>query len=184
MRYRIASRKVTVAMSFVLAVGAPLLARSDIITLQMPNIPGDAKFAANNGLPLDSIRLLTVGYSAENTGDISGGGGGAGKAVLSKLAVLKKFGESSAPLFLGLVTGIHFQNATISFFRVRQGVPTKYYTITLDDVTVGSQKWVGNAVAADSGDSENVELGYSRITLLDNATGSRACYDLRSIQTC
>jgi hypothetical protein len=58
---------VAAALSFGIAIGVSFAARADIITLQLPNVPGDATFAANNGLPADSIRVLTVGNSVVNT---------------------------------------------------------------------------------------------------------------------
>jgi type VI secretion system Hcp family effector len=184
MRHTNAFGKVILGISFALVLGAPLAANADIIALQMPNIPGDAKFAANNGLPLDSIRVLTVGNSVENSAPPISGGGGSGKAVFSSLSLVKKFGESSAPLFLVAAQGRHLQTATISFYRVKQGVPAKYYTITLEDVVVAAQKWVGNSNGVDAADSESLELAYNKITLLDNETGSRACYDISRNVAC
>jgi type VI secretion system Hcp family effector len=179
MRYRNALGKVVLGMSFALALGAPIAANADVIALQLPNIPGDAKFAANNGLPLDSIRVLTVGNSVENvTGICPGGGGCAGKAIFSDLSLVKKFGESSAPIFLLVAQGRHLQTATVSFYRMKQNVLSKYYTITLQDVTVASQAWVGNSNGVDAADAESIKLTYAKITLLDNETGSTVCYDV------
>ena len=180
MRYTFASRRFIVAVSLVLTLGIPFSALADVITLQLPDIPGDSKFAANNGLPPDSIRVLTVGNSVEATESCVGGGGCSGKAILTNLSIVKKFGESSAALFLNAVQGRHLINATISFYRMKTGAPVKYYTITLSDVRIASQTWEGNSSAVDTADTEKLELGYSRITLLDNETGSRACYDLRT----
>lgn len=177
------TRRTALIVSFALAMGAPLSAFADLITLQIPNIPGDAKFAANNALPPDSIRVLTVGNMVENTTTTAGGGSGAGKPVLSNLSIVKKFGESSAALFLLAVQGKHAPTATIGFYRMKQGVPTRYYTITLSEVFVALQNWAGNSGAVDSADLENLELAYSRIVLLDNETGARACYDLRTLET-
>jgi type VI secretion system Hcp family effector len=185
MRNQIASRTAAAALSFGIAVGISFAAHADIIALQLPNVPGDAKFAANNGLPLDSIRVLTVGNSVQNTGDGgTGGGGGVGKAVFSDLSIVKKFGESSAALFLLAATGEHLQTATVSFYRAKQGVPTKYYTITLRDVLVASQQWVGNSNGVDAADSESVEFSYSQITLTNNETNTSVCYDVKLIKTC
>jgi type VI secretion system secreted protein Hcp len=179
------SRSAWTLLCITIAAGASFAAHADLITLQIPNVPGDAKFAANNGLPADSIRVLTVGNSVAVLGGTdSGGGGGAGKAVFSDLAIVKKFGESSAPLFLLVARGTHLTTATVSFYRVKQGVPAKYYTITLQDVTVSSQEWVGNSSGADAADSESVKLSYSRITLLDNESGTSACYDVKAATTC
>jgi type VI secretion system Hcp family effector len=185
MRNKIASRSVAAVLSFGIAVGVSFAAQADIITLQLPNIPGDAKFAANNGLPLDSIRVLTVGNSVEasNPG-CSGGGACSGKVNFSDLSIVKKFGESSAPLFLLVARGAHLPTATVTFYRVKQGVPAKYYTITLQDVIVASQQWVGNSNGVDAADSESVGLSYSRITLLDNDTGSSACFDVKTNVSC
>ena len=177
---RIATR----AIAFLLAIGLPMVALGDIIALQITNIPGDAKFAANNGLPADSIRVLSVGNGIENTGDPAGPGGGTGKAIFSDVSIVKKFGESSPGLFLGVASGRHFQTATISFYRVKQGTPVRYFTITLTDVTIASQEWVGSSSQVDSADSENVELAYTRIVMLDNDTGARACYDRKQVIEC
>ena len=184
MVYKIALGKVVLAMSFGLAAGVPLVAQSDVITLQIPGIAGDTKFATSNGLPLDSIRVLTVATGVENTGTTSGGGSGTGKAILSNVSIVKKLGESSPALFLQAVRGTHFQNATISFYRMKQGVPSKYYTITLNEIFVRSLSWVGNSSAVDAADAENLELEYSRITLLDDVTGARVCYDVKTLATC
>jgi type VI secretion system secreted protein Hcp len=178
---RIAAR----AIAFLLATGLPIVALGDIITLQIPTIPGDAKFAANNALPADSIRVLSVGNAVENTPcDPAGAGGCAGKAVFENVSILKKFGESSPSLFLAVARGVHFPTATINFYRLKGSTPVKYFTILLDDVTIASQKWVGNAGAVDSADSENVEINYSRIIMLDAETGARACYDRRLVSQC
>lgn len=144
----------------------------------------DAKFATNHGLPLDSIRVLTVGNSVENSLATTGGGGGAGKAVFSDLSIVKKFGESSAALFLLVAQGQHLQTATVSFYRMKQSVPVKYYTITLKDVTVASQEWVGNSNGVDAADSESVKLRYSQITLTNNETNTSVCYDVKLITAC
>jgi type VI secretion system secreted protein Hcp len=178
---RIAAR----AIAFLLATGLPIVALGDIITLQIPTIPGDAKFAANNALPADSIRVLSVGNAVENTPcDPAGAGGCAGKAVFENVSILKKFGESSPSLFLAVARGQHFQTATISFYRLKGSTPVKYFTISLDEVTIASQKWVGNAGTVDSADSENVEISYTRITMLDIETGARACFDRRLTSQC
>lgn len=184
MRLKIASGKVALAMSFALSIVCPLVAHADIIALQIPNIPGDAKFATNNGLPADSIRVLTVANSVEVSGSNGGGGGGVGKPIFSNLSIVKKFGESSAPLFLLVATGRFIATATVSFYRVKQGVPVKYYTILLDDVAVSSQRWVGNSNGVDGADAENIELTYSRIRLRDEESGVTACYDVRQVRQC
>lgn len=184
MRFKIASGKAALAMSFALSIVCPLVAHADIIALQIPNIPGDARFSNNNGLPADSIRVLTVGNSVENSGGTGGGGGGAGKAIFSDLSIVKKFGESSAPLFLLVATGRFVPSATVSFYRVKQGVPVKYYTILLEDVSVRSQKWVGNANGVDGADAENIELAYTRISLRDEESRVTVCYDIRTLSQC
>ncbi|MEP7313548.1 MAG: type VI secretion system tube protein Hcp [Pseudomonadota bacterium] len=184
MRHAIIARKFLAAVSFGVLLGTPLLAQADVIALQLPGIPGDAKFAANNSLPVDSIRVLTVGNSVKISTDSLGGGSGVGKPIFSPLSIVKKFGESSGPLFLAVVRGVFLPTATISFYRTKQGLLTRYYTITLQEVSVASQNWVGNSNAVDSADSEELELRYGRITLLDNETGTRSCYDTRTSQTC
>jgi type VI secretion system secreted protein Hcp len=127
--------------------------------------------------------VLTVGNSVEHTGG-TGGGGGLGKAIFSDLSVVKKFGDSSAHLFLIAAEGRRLPTATVSFYRVKQGAPVKYYTITLHDVTIASQEWVGNSNGVDAADSENVALAYSKIELFNNETNTGACYDLKQNRSC
>jgi type VI secretion system Hcp family effector len=184
MRFKIASGKTALAMSFALTIVCPLIAHADIIALQIPNIPGDARFATNNALPADSIRVLTVGNAVENSGCTTGGGACIGKPIFSNLSIVKKFGESSAPLFLIVATGKFVPSATVSFYRVRQGVPVKYYTIRLDEVSVSSQRWVGNSNGVDGADAENIELVYSKITLRDEESGVTACYNVKTATSC
>ena len=178
-------RGLTSALSIGIAVAVSFVARADIITLQLPNVPGDVNFASNNGLPLDSIRVLTVGHSVETRQTTTGGaGGGAGKAVFSDLSIVKKFGDSSAALFLLVAQGQHLPTATVSFYRMKQSVPVKYYTITLKDVTVASQEWVGNSNGVDAADSESVKLRFSQITLTNTESNTSVCYDVKLITTC
>jgi type VI secretion system Hcp family effector len=184
MRFKMVSRKIALTISFALSVMAPLLAHADIITLQITNVPGDAKFASNNGLPADSIRVLTVANSAVLSGCDTGSGICSGKVSFSNLSVVKKFGESSAPLFLLVATGRYVPEAKISFYRMKQGVPVKYYTIWLTEVLVVAQKWVGNSNGVDGADAENVELAYSRIALTDEETGTKVCYDVKAGRQC
>jgi type VI secretion system Hcp family effector len=164
---------------------APGVALADLITLQLPGIPGDAKFAANYGFPADAIRVITVGNGIHQTGsDPVGGGGGAGKAVFSNLSVIKKLGESSPALFATVASGRHLQEAWIRFFRLKQGVAVKYYEFRLVDVVIASQKWVGNSVGPEAADTESVELAYARIEMTDVESGAHACFDLRTHEDC
>lgn len=159
----------------------PSLARADIITLEIPGIPGDIRNAAL-GLPAGAIRVLSVGADIRNTSATVGGGSGIGKPVLSDLSVVKRFGASTPSLFLATATGRRFPEATIRFYRNRNGLEL-YYTITLREAGVTSQKWLGDGGTADSADTESLTLSYTRITLLDVVTGARACYDLVTTDT-
>ncbi|HEU5258619.1 MAG TPA: type VI secretion system tube protein Hcp, partial [Vicinamibacterales bacterium] len=56
-----------------------------------------------------AFSVTSYSFGAENTGSTSaGGGGGAGKATVMPLSVMKKFDECSPLLFGGVVTGEHF----------------------------------------------------------------------------
>jgi len=182
MGYKIDLRKVAIAMSFGLAVGAPTLAYSDIITMQMDGIPGETAFAQKYDLPLDSIRVLTVGNSVKSAIDCSSGSC-LNVITVGNLTAVKNFGESSGPLFLLAVTGKAIKIATISFYRAQDGLLTKYYTITVRNLYIASQKWVGNA-SGDKADAESLELAFAQIELLDNETGSKTCFDVKRKATC
>jgi type VI protein secretion system component Hcp len=177
-------RRFAVAISCGLTMGIAGMAHADIITLQMPDMPGDEAFATKFGLPLDSIRVVSVGNSIATPDCPGGAGGGCGKPAFTNVEIVKKFGPSTAPLFLEAVLGNRTPWARINFFQVREGVPTKYYTITLNDVVVRSFGWVGSATADAGADAENINLVFGRITMLDNVTGVRACYDLTRGTTC
>jgi type VI secretion system secreted protein Hcp len=158
----------------------PSLARADIITLEIPGIPGDIR-NASLGLPANAIRVLSVGADIRNQTATVGGGSGIGKPVLSDLSLVKRFGASTPGLFLATATGKRFPEATIRFYRNRNGLEL-YYTITLREAAVTSQKWLGDGTA-DSADTESLTLAYTRITLLDAVTGARACYDVVTTDT-
>ncbi len=160
-------------MSFALALGAPLAADADVIALHLPGIRAtrsSPRTTLCRSIRSASSRSVTP---SQNTASGSPGHGGAGKATFSNLSLVKRFGESSAPIFLAAAHGEHLETATISFYRMKQSVPTKCYTITLRGVTVASQAWVGNSNGVDAADAESVELAYERISRRDWSRGCR-----------
>lgn len=162
---------------FASQAGVPFVKEGDLIALEMPGIPGDDQFAASNGLPPGSIPILSVGGNVI-TPNCTPGSCLPAKALPSNIAALKKLGASSAALYLAAVLGSPFKTATFSFYRINQGVPSKYYSIRLRDVRVAKEAWAGTSGVGDSPDTEEIELAYSDIMVADEVTGWRACYDV------
>lgn len=147
--------------------------RADIIALQIPGVAGDSEFSAANRLPSDSIEVL----SAENSV-----GRPAGSAAAENLSILKRFGVSSPSFFLASISDRFYPMATVTFFRERsQGVPAKYFTIVLYEARIKSQRWAGTSQDRTS-DTERLTFSCNRIAMIDNVSGSAACWNLLTTQ--
>jgi type VI secretion system Hcp family effector len=168
--------------------GPTIAAAGDLITLQMPNIPGDLAMSAL-GLPKGSIEILSLAGGVSNSVSISGiAGGGAGKASFSSLNLSKRFDGASPALYLATAMGTPFAGAIVTFYHVNQsGVATAYFTITLTKLFVEVDTYGGSEKSSTRGgalDTENFSLAYGQIQLTDVATGASSCFSMLTQTTC
>ena len=90
----------------------------------------------------------------------SGGGGGAGRATFTDLAVTKLLDKASPALMLAVATGRHLRSGRLTVTGVGPR-PLEYLVVDLEDVRVTS------CLLADAADperpAENVALAYGKI---------------------
>jgi type VI secretion system Hcp family effector len=166
--------------------GGPMVAAArDLITLQMPNIPGDLALSKALGLPAGSIEILSLSGGVSEVTPFSSAGSGAGAHMpnFSSLSLTKRFDGASPAVFLATASGKAFPQALVTFYHVTQGGVTAYYTITLTQVFVSSDQFAG--IDKNSAlDTESFKLDYGQIQLTDVATATTSCWNVVQNTTC
>src|SRR4051812_14908912 len=133
---------------------------------------------AVNGLtcstPLGGGTFLVGSFSfgATKTGDLSGGGGGAGKASISDLTVSRGMDACNPALFGAVVVGKHFTNTTLVQTDAN-GNPL--ITITLTDVLISGYQISGNQQSP--APAENLSFAFRKICIEEATSGSKFCFD-------
>ncbi len=122
----------------------------------------------------DTFEARSWSWGATMTGSpTSGGGGGAGKAVIDALTLSRVSDACSPKLLAGVVTGKHFTNFTLSQFD-KDGVLKA--TVVLTDVFVKSWHVGGTNTSAEA--AEEVELTFEKLTFTDVASGNTFSWDV------
>ena len=138
------------------------------------------------------IHLTGFDAKATNTLTITGGGAGAGKAVIGSIEVLKDVDQCSPQFYLDTVSGTRIASATITFVQPNR---TSFFQIKLTDVLITSiehmtvtkgEKTIQDAGTLDlnsatvTGLQEVVGLTFSKIQLTDLVSGKTAAFDQRT----
>jgi len=121
----------------------------------------------------DSFDVQAWSWGASSPVDLSGGGGGTGKVVLSDFNVQKRFDACSPALLGAVTTGKAIQTMTLTQSN-QDGTAT---TVTLTDVRVVA--WSASGSVASESASESVSFAFSKVCLTDGASGAKFCYDLK-----
>jgi len=121
----------------------------------------------------DSFEVHAWSWGASNPVDLIGGGGGAGKVSVSDFNVQRGFDACSPALFGAVATGKAFQTLTLTQAN-QDGTAT---TVTLTDVRVAS--WQASGSTASESAAESVSFAFSKVCLVDGASGGKFCYDLK-----
>jgi len=177
-------KKSTLALTLATVLAGAASAGTDIVTLQVPGIPGDAAFAAEYGLPADAIEVFSVSGGFTQTLNIGSqsSGAGAGKVTFNPIQVSKHFGASSPAVLLALATGTVYSPGTggpvvINFYHVNHGSPHKYFSIQLSIAALASDQLSDSESRHSLDDLETLSFDYGVITLTDVTTGNTSCWN-------
>jgi type VI secretion system secreted protein Hcp len=127
------------------------------VFLKLDGIEGESRDERH----VKEIDVAAWSLGVTNSGSThSGGGGGAGRATFTDLAVTKLLDKASPPLMLAVATGRHLRSGRLT---VTSGGPRplEYLVVDLEDVRITS------CLLADAADperpTENVALAYGKI---------------------
>lgn len=105
--------------------------------LKIDGIPGESQKKGHK----DEIDVLSFSFGAAQTGSFhhGGAGGGAGKAEIQDISIMKQVDKASPMLYKFCASGKHIKNIVIFAQKAGDGDnPLTYYTIKLEDVLVSS----------------------------------------------
>ena len=128
---------------------------SDPIFMQIPGIDGEVTAVGHE----KQIELNSFSFGVSNTVSHSTGGAGAGKAIVSDIAVIKFMDKSSPLLFSKTVNGAHIPQVDIYFVKTSGSGLQTYAHYVLKDVLLSSYS------VSSGGDrpSESLSLNFAQI---------------------
>jgi type VI secretion system secreted protein Hcp len=145
------------ALTAILLAALPIQAASDYL-LVLDGIPGestDARYPA-------AIEIESFSFGVSQSGTIIGGGGGAGKATFSDMAIMKRLDKSSPLLYLNCAQGKHLDTATV-ILRKAGEKPFEYLVVKMTDVLISSVQTSGSA-GSDT-PTESLSLNFAKIEI-------------------
>jgi type VI secretion system secreted protein Hcp len=111
----------------------------------------------------DTIDIQSWSFSENNMGDSAhGGGGGAGKVVMSDMHFVARYSKASPILFLNCATGEHLKKATLTC-RKAGGKQEEYLKVTLSDLLISSYQTGGTSHGDTSLPVDQFALSYAKI---------------------
>jgi type VI secretion system secreted protein Hcp len=122
----------------------------------------------------DAFDVSAWSWGASNPVELFGGGGGAGKASVSSLNVMKAFDACSPLLFGAVVIGKSFPSLTLT----QVGTDGSATTVSLTNVRVES--WQASGTTGSDAASESVSFAFAKVCLTDGASGGKFCFDLQA----
>ncbi|HEX2374540.1 MAG TPA: type VI secretion system tube protein Hcp [Actinomycetota bacterium] len=167
----------------------PRTAAPGAICPPVPDLPrGQATvsgFAEIDGIPgesvgmghRDEVDIVTLHWCVTNEVDLSGPGGGAGRAVFDGVVIGKHTDLATVPLVEACATGQHIERVVITLER-GANPPFRFLVVELEDVVVTrvNSSWSGGLP------DEEVSLGFGRVCWeYRRSPGSgavRFCFDL------
>jgi type VI secretion system secreted protein Hcp len=121
---------------------------------------GDIKGESTDKVHKDEIDVLAWSWGLSNTGTIIGGGGGAGKANVQDISLVKYIDLSTTDLMKGVLEGKHFPDATITV-RKSGDKPIDVVKYVLKDILVTSVSSGGSG--GEDRPTESVTLNFAKI---------------------
>jgi len=121
---------------------------------------GDIKGESLDDNHKDEIEVLSWSWGVGNSGPVSGGISGAGKARFSDLSLTHKIDKASPVLLKACATGEHFKEATIIHRKAGKG-QQEFLIFKLNDVMITGVQLSDN----EAGLAESLNLTFSKIDI-------------------
>ena len=173
-------RYLTAVGSIALALAIPTTAMADLITPKLPGVTGEVTVEGQQG----TIEVLSLSGNVQEPVTGSAGGSRARSLpVFSDLMIDKRLDSSSLALFLALFRASLLGSGVITFLRTGQGGFTKFFTLTLTNVSL-TRFQIDDSENDVLAGHEQINLNYERIELKDEVTGQTACWNIPEATAC
>lgn len=127
------------------------------VTLRIDGIEGESKIDVHEG----EIDVLSWNWGVTQSGSMHvGGGGGAGRANVQDVAIVKYIDKASVDLLLNCFNGAHFAEAVLTVRKSGEN-PVDYLVITMSPVLVTSVRTGGEG--GEDRLTEVVTLNFSKV---------------------
>jgi type VI protein secretion system component Hcp len=148
----------TVLTLAVVGMGASSAHAASVYFLQIGDIKGESTDKNHK----DWIDINSFSWGISNTGSVgSGGGGSAGKAIISPLSWTQDLDASVSHMYLGVASGTHYPKATLDVQQVGTKLSDVYFQMVFEDVMLSSL----NINGAGDHPSASGSLVYSKLTM-------------------
>ena len=174
-------KRASLAAGAALALAAPVVANAaQNIYLEIPGLPGDS---TATGIPdlKSEFNVLAWAWGSSNS---STAAGTAGKASVQDLSVTKYFSAGSPAIFRAVAVGESFSSATLRVYAPATGTSAAQllWVILMTKVIITSES-TGTS-SAQTQITENVTLNFETITITDQLTGAKDCFNSVTNSTC
>ncbi len=113
------------------------------------------------------IEVSSFSWGVSQTGAVSGGGGGAGKASFQDIHFTSNTSKASPKLFLSCASGQHIKQATLSLRKAggdATGAQNVFLKFEFEDVLISSFQEAG-AEQGDDSPMEDVSFNFAKIEM-------------------
>ncbi len=139
---------------------AHVSARASIdMFLNVENVPGESRDSAHAG----QCDVLAWSWGMSNSGRVSPGGPGTGRASVQDLSVTKYVDKASTLLMLGCAKGTHYPKATLYLRKAGAQASQNFLVIIMEDVLVTSMSTGGSG--GEDRLTENVSFNFGKVTV-------------------
>jgi type VI secretion system secreted protein Hcp len=121
---------------------------------------GDIKGESLDSKHKDEIEVLSFSWGVASTGNIGGGGGGAGKATFQDLSFHHNIDKASPSLLRACATGEHLKEATITRRKAGKG-QQEYLIIKMNDIIITGV----SLNDSDDASTETVSMAFAKVDL-------------------
>lgn len=177
----------TFTLSSSLAVAAVLLAGSadaQTTIVQSPALHCSSRIGSGAFSAFSWSLGASAPVSTQNSA--SGSEARAQRPEVGPFNLIKGFDECSPALFQALVTGTRLPTVTVveRVLATEEGSASKTTPVTIQLQGVAVTHYMLSEGTSNAGASESISLVYDRITITNNANGSKFCWDAVKLGAC